>query len=715
MYNGTSGVINNGPFSGREELGRNGIWNTANRTILGDLFQAATAERNEPVLTSSYSPVDNTVLANPDPSDDSGNETHRRGPFVPSVQSLFQGGNNTIIADTGAGSPMPWEASFPGGGSSSAPAIVNSNTGNRLTIPIYSFSVRGGMELGLTLYHNSRREHWDAYLGKKWSTNLDTRLQTNYTWGNQGTGRTITLTWGDGTPIPYEYDANKLKFVPPAGFYDSIKEETGSSPVWVLTTRTGTKYRFVAPSSDPLKWQRGALQTVYTYDAASNVLTYANSTAGFPSESTTYGYDSLNQLISEVRSGYTASYSYDNNGNRVTRTVNGLTETYANDNADKLTGVTWAGGSKTFTHDAQGRRTSMTRTGPNAGTTNYVWDNESRLVSINGQTTASYTYNGMDARVTAVDGQNRTFRRDGASVTSPVLSDGQATYTPGISERRSGTSRFMHSGLKNAESRTVSSTAIESVRTYDAFGNVLSTAGSSWSGAFGYAGGFGYQEDPSGLKLLGHRYYDSETGRFISRDFIEAGRNRYAYCDNNPLKRVDPNGLDWHNPNQVTVDPNFKGKVFVVGEPGPGQDQVLAEIKPGYQSARQFDCDIVIVVYPDGTKKRYFAGGVGRGHLDYRTPDQTTIGANGEVTGFWVVDIDDSSFSIENYMTRKQKSVAGFEDDIRRAKSRPVPAAANRSRTPPRKPLSAPRAQASGMPPMPGEVTYDGRGRQIIH
>jgi RHS repeat-associated protein len=145
--------------------------------------------------------------------------------------------------------------------------------------------------------------------------------------------------------------------------------------------------------------------------------------------------------------------------------------------------------------------------------------------------------------VTANDGQTRTFRRDGTSVTSPVLSDGQATYTPGISERRGTVSRFMHSGLKNAESRTVSSTAIESVRTYDAFGNVLSTAGGSWTGAFGYAGACGYQEDPSGLKLLGHRYYDSETGRFISRDPAEDGRNWYTYCWNNPVNRKDADGL----------------------------------------------------------------------------------------------------------------------------------------------------------------------------
>ncbi len=43
--------------------------------------------------------------------------------------------------------------------------------------------------------------------------------------------------------------------------------------------------------------------------------------------------------------------------------------------------------------------------------------------------------------------------------------------------------------------------------------------------------------------LLGHRYYDASVGRFISEDPIQAGDNWYAYCDNNPLKAIDPSGL----------------------------------------------------------------------------------------------------------------------------------------------------------------------------
>jgi RHS repeat-associated protein len=65
----------------------------------------------------------------------------------------------------------------------------------------------------------------------------------------------------------------------------------------------------------------------------------------------------------------------------------------------------------------------------------------------------------------------------------------------------------------------------------------------NWSGPFGYAGGFGYQEDETGLRLLGHRYYDPSTGRFLTRDPIKDGRNWYSYCENNPVMLIDADGL----------------------------------------------------------------------------------------------------------------------------------------------------------------------------
>jgi len=105
-------------------------------------------------------------------------------------------------------------------------------------------------------------------------------------------------------------------------------------------------------------------------------------------------------------------------------------------------------------------------------------------------------------------------------------------------------------------------------RQYDAVGNVAASSG-TWTGPFGFVGGYGYQEDSdSGLQLLGHRYYDSSTGRFLTRDPIKDGRNWYGYCENNPLALVDPSGL-------VTLREVFLWfMLFISGEelpPKPGE------------------------------------------------------------------------------------------------------------------------------------------------
>ena len=45
------------------------------------------------------------------------------------------------------------------------------------------------------------------------------------------------------------------------------------------------------------------------------------------------------------------------------------------------------------------------------------------------------------------------------------------------------------------------------------------------------------------LYYFNARYYDPYTARFITIDPIKDGSNWYAYCSNNPLKFVDPDGL----------------------------------------------------------------------------------------------------------------------------------------------------------------------------
>lgn len=85
---------------------------------------------------------------------------------------------------------------------------------------------------------------------------------------------------------------------------------------------------------------------------------------------------------------------------------------------------------------------------------------------------------------------------------------------------------------------------------YDAYGKctvILNTAGIATINPFRYRSY--YFDRETGLLLVSTRYYDPETGRFISPDDISyldpetiGGLNLYAYCLNNPVMYVDPTG-----------------------------------------------------------------------------------------------------------------------------------------------------------------------------
>ncbi|MCW5947550.1 MAG: RHS repeat-associated core domain-containing protein, partial [Fimbriimonadales bacterium] len=159
--------------------------------------------------------------------------------------------------------------------------------------------------------------------------------------------------------------------------------------------------------------------------------------------------------------------------------------------------------------------------------------------------TNSFSYNAFGARVTKTDSSGTsTYARNGVSVVAPVLSDGSLTYTPGISSRDGTNSTWSHGDIKNSLRQTAESETTSATKHYDAFGNETSSTG-TWHGPFQYGGNFGYQTDAhSGLKLLGHRYYDPSTGRFLSRDHGRFGSNWYIYGLNNPITLTDPNGLE---------------------------------------------------------------------------------------------------------------------------------------------------------------------------
>ena len=79
---------------------------------------------------------------------------------------------------------------------------------------------------------------------------------------------------------------------------------------------------------------------------------------------------------------------------------------------------------------------------------------------------------------------------------------------------------------------------------YDSFGRVLSDTNPGFQ-PFGFQGGL-YDSD-TGLVEFGCRWYDAETGRWISKDpiLLDGGWNVYVFCDNDPVNRTDPSGEDF--------------------------------------------------------------------------------------------------------------------------------------------------------------------------
>ena len=92
---------------------------------------------------------------------------------------------------------------------------------------------------------------------------------------------------------------------------------------------------------------------------------------------------------------------------------------------------------------------------------------------------------------------------------------------------------------------------------YDPWGKVYisySNGGSSTSASKNSLMYRGYYYDKDlGLYYLTSRYYDANTGRFISADgYVSTGQgltgyNMFAYCGNNPVNRVDPEGKFFDN------------------------------------------------------------------------------------------------------------------------------------------------------------------------
>ena len=271
----------------------------------------------------------------------------------------------------------------------------------------------------------------------------------------------------------------------------------------------------------------------------------------------TYDYDATGQLTgAEFAStnpdipDQSLTYEYDAAGNRITTSENGESVDYTTNNLNQYTDVNGFESQ----YDDDGNLVSQTN---DEGTFLYGYNSENQLISVtepNG-TLTSYEYDPFGNRVASVvDGDRTEYLVDPFSfgdVVGEYDADGNltASYTHGLGLESITNPEAGFYYDFNATGSTVGLTdgdgRVANSYFYDPFGTDISET-ETVINPYEFVGQFGVTEEANGLDFMRNRFYDSDTGRFISADPIGLNgedTNLYRYVENNPILFIDPNGL----------------------------------------------------------------------------------------------------------------------------------------------------------------------------
>ena len=222
-----------------------------------------------------------------------------------------------------------------------------------------------------------------------------------------------------------------------------------------------------------------------------------------------YTYNSGNWLTSIPGT----TYNYDNNGSLTSKSDG---TTYNWDFENRLTQIVLpgTGGTVNFKYDPFGRRIQKAFTQGSTTTTNYVYDGANTIedVDANGAVLARYT--------------------QGLSIDEPLAE-----------LRGSTTSYYEADGRGSITSLSNSAGALANTYTYDSFGKLTASTGTIVN-PFQYTARD--YDSETGLRYYRARYYDQNTGRFLSEDPLRlagGSPNYYPYAMNNPVLVSDPTGL----------------------------------------------------------------------------------------------------------------------------------------------------------------------------
>jgi len=369
-------------------------------------------------------------------------------------------------------------------------------------------------------------------------------------YGYDDVGRRTSITYpGGSNQVTYGYDnANRLTSVTDwnSNATTYSYDDAGRMTTTTLPSGTGIVSTYTYDNADRLTdiaHVKGGSTTVASVDYTLDDV--GNRTQRVDQQGThTYAYDDLHRLTSVTYPGpSTTTYDFDEFGNRIEMVVGAASTTYAYDDADRLTTVTPPSPASpvSYTWDDNGNLTDR-------GSDEFEWDYEDRMTSatVNSVTT-NFVYRGdglRDSRAVS-GGATTTFTWDIAAGLPVVLDDGnQYVYGAGLNAMKQGGNWYYYlaDGLGSTMAIVDSSGASQKSYSYDVYGEATPSGG--LANEFDFAG---QQTDGTGLQYLRARYYDPETGVFLSRDPMAKGpgwtSNHYAYVGGSAPNSSDPTGL----------------------------------------------------------------------------------------------------------------------------------------------------------------------------
>jgi len=412
-------------------------------------------------------------------------------------------------------------------------------------------------------------------------------------------GKLSSVTDRNGVTTSYFYtDTSKLSKIKSSGMTDISLSYNKHDKLTSMVDSTGTiSYTRDALHRVTSTTDGNGFTTSYTYDAVGNVtkMTYPGN------KEIKYTYDALNRLKTVTNwLDQTAIYTYDSAG-RLTglNNFNDTTTAYGYDDADRLTSLEnkTSGSSVISTYaymlDENGNRTKIVQDEPlatriedadidytyntnknrllNTDDSTFSYDDEGQLTNSNGAIQTFGPLHRLKSIVTGVNASTFEYSANG-NRTKAVRSGVETKYIYDIAgnviaetnSAKTITQYYIY-GLSllemvttgddsycyhyNAIGSTVAMTDededIVNKYAYMPFGKLIDEE-EGVSQPFKFVGRHGVMTEPNGLYYMRARYYDADTGRFISEDpigFAGGDFNLYAYVQNNPVLLIDPSGL----------------------------------------------------------------------------------------------------------------------------------------------------------------------------